>query len=44
MAHEWQGWLTVSGSWADHLRNHGKRLFWKRDRNTARRLVRKEKS
>lgn len=39
MAHKKQGNLTVSGEWAKHLRKYLKRVFWKRERKTARSMT-----
>lgn len=42
MAHVKNGMLTPPPEWWKHLRSV-KRLFWKRERQAARRLVRKER-
>jgi hypothetical protein len=38
-----KGLLTTSGEWAKHLRKYGKRLFWKSERATVRKVVKDEK-
>jgi hypothetical protein len=36
-----KGTLTASGEWAKHLRKWGKRLYWKKERKAALRLIQK---
>jgi len=37
-----KGLLTVSDEWAKHLRKFGKRLFWKKERQAERELIKKQ--
>jgi len=37
-----KGHLAASGEWAKHLRPWGKRVFWKKHRQTERRQAEKE--
>jgi hypothetical protein len=40
MSNKRKGQETVTGRWAKHLRPVGKRSFWKKERQTARRAER----
>lgn len=42
MATKKKGLLTVSGEWARHLRKPWKRIFWKKERATAKKMIKTE--
>jgi len=42
MSHKRQGQIAVSGEWAKHLRPFFRRVFWKKERQAANDLVRRE--
>ena len=44
MAYKRKGLLTVSKEWAKHLKKGGKRDFWKRERKTIKREIKKDDS
>lgn len=37
-----KGLLTVSGEWVKHLRKRFKRIFWKAERQVAKKNIKKE--